>query len=491
MQRISNGTPAGQAVVLESSGAWRDGRSADGTYLASGYPYLLMKNRDTEEIRTLFTGPTNGKAPGDTSQVCNASVCQAPGAGDRVLHLDFGSNGTVSTLTGTAYGVHQYLFVTDYAGITSSAYRCPVPGWNWDHPEWSNHPDFAAASVQQPDGNHPVAGGLDLRDSSFISLARSRADLWHPYLWIDPATPYSVSPVLDLDCVGRYWSAPHINERLYAVASTVMRIWANRDSIEVACIGSSRMYQGVNPTYITRGSACVLAWSGASPEGMNTIALDYVATLCPNVKAIVFNFCPGYMCMTPSERFYRPDSVFTQSTGYIYDREHRFWRDSLPSGLVTSVLRAPTTHCDTDDPLRGFKPSECGSWNSPHGPAYADSWTVADTQYVRRHAELVAVADSLAARNIHLVMISFPFSPGYRLGSYYARYGPLRTVAHDIIDDMRELDASNPYFHFHDENKDSYHDYPPELAHDDDHLCTDGAQQLSTRVDSILHAVLP
>ncbi len=495
MVKAAGGGEAGTPVGVEAQGSWHGGLSADGRYITTGYPYLLMKDRTSGEVRTLFTGPANGKPAGDTSQVCNVSICQAPGMGDRALHLDFGSGGAVSTLTGTSYGMHECLFVTTYAGSTTHAIPCPIqsPGFRWDHPEWSNDPGFAVAGLEVPGGTHPVVVLFDLRRSIPMLApvtAYANADLWHPYLWVSPDS-LPVSPSLALDSLAMYWASPSYSDHLPVLARKAMLVWTQRDSLEVVFIGSSQVYHGIDPRVVTVGNAWVVAWGGSTPEGMDVFARDYVGALCPNVKAVVTNLVPAFMCMTPESQWYQRDSVFMQSVGYTYDRNHNFWRDSMPLGLVERVLRAPVGYGEESDPLRGFHASECKSWGAPVQVAGADDWTTADTQYVRRLGEMTAVADSLAARQIHWLVVAFPVAIAYRVTPYYGRYGPTRVVADSIVADMRRLEVANPFFHFYDANMNGYHDYPPSEAFDDDHLCHVGAAKLTARIDSVLQTVLP
>jgi hypothetical protein len=96
--------------------------------------------------RQLFIAPFNGKGAQGSTQVCNASICPDSQYNDRCLFLDFGCPPPmVSSLTGTSYGIHEYLFIEEYSGSVLSWYHCPAEEASWDYPEWSTSGKFAVA----------------------------------------------------------------------------------------------------------------------------------------------------------------------------------------------------------------------------------------------------------------------------------------------------------------------------------------------------------
>ncbi|MBD3240493.1 MAG: SUMF1/EgtB/PvdO family nonheme iron enzyme [Chitinivibrionales bacterium] len=483
-QRVAGGAPVGTPELLTADGSYHGGLTADGRHLVTGYDRLRLLDLQTGDERILFTGPGNGKSASDTSQVCNVSVSPE---GDRALHLDFGYRDS-STLVGEPYGVHQYLFVTDWTNENQGFVRGPSSSVTWDHAEYTNYPGFAVAALEYR-GFRPLIMLVDLgakRMASLLSVGRYGDDFWHPYGWIGPET--LPDPGLALDSLGDYQGNYGWDSRVQVLARMVPTAWELRDSLEIACIGSSRMYNGLDPRLITHGWAWNFAWGGACIEAIYRLAVEYIAPHAPRLKAVAITFNPGWLGADTSTTFYRPDSNFTKTPGYRYDRSHNFWRDSLPPGTVEHILRAPNPPRNTGDSLRGFVPRECRSWMIPDGRP--TSWTTADTQYVRRFGLLTAMADSLAARQVHLLVIGFPLHPAYRAEPCYGRYGPTWEVANDIIAMLRDVESVNEYFHFHDGHKGAYHDYLPHEASDSDHLCTVGAERFTAEVDSVLGTFL-
>jgi hypothetical protein len=73
------------------------------------------------------------------------SLSSDPAHPDRCLFLDFGSQNQISTLVHAAYGIHEYLFISEFGGNTVAWYKCPDQESAWDCPEWSNRAHFAVA----------------------------------------------------------------------------------------------------------------------------------------------------------------------------------------------------------------------------------------------------------------------------------------------------------------------------------------------------------
>jgi len=154
MFRFSEGMFKDGPVTVETEGAFHGGRSVDGTYLATGYPLLKMENLKTNERKVLFYAPLNGKPGNDTSQVCNVSISPCASTGDQVLFLDFGSGKSPSTLVGSTYRTHEYLFRGDFSGSVLQWYHVPNGYYSWNHTEWSNNEQIAVATAETAGENH-------------------------------------------------------------------------------------------------------------------------------------------------------------------------------------------------------------------------------------------------------------------------------------------------------------------------------------------------
>jgi uncharacterized protein (TIGR02171 family) len=488
-QRVSGGAFAGAPEVIESRGSFHGGLSADGRYLATGLPWLLMKSLTDNTVRTLFTAPQNGKAAPDTSQVCNVSISPSTAHPDEALFLDFGSYGHVSSLTGDVYDVHQYLFRSRYSGDVVAWYRTPAGYAAWDHPEWSTVYECAAAGVQDSRGLHPAIYAVNLRDTTYARLVEGE-DLWQPYLWVDP-TVHAEDARFALDSLG-YYNEPPAHGFQADLAAKMPRFWSIADSVDVLFAGSSHVLAAVAPPLFTGLSVYNLGVAGIGLLGSVRLVQDYVLPHCPAVKLVGMSLMPGWMNDSLGDTRWVEGTQNTR--GYVYDRNHGFWRDSLPPLFVQHVAKAPNPPDNTLPDDRGWYRFPTLGWPAPLF-AGSENWTVDDTNYIRNFRTLADLADTLANRRIHLLLIAFPQHPIYRnyvvdSVRWYGRYGPSYETAQAMWVQLRNLEAANPYFHFYDAHLFGMHDYTPADAYDADHLSAHGAEKMTPRLDSLVHQIL-
>lgn len=331
--RMSGADATGPPEVVCTEGSFHGGLSGGGRYLATGLPWLRMRDRSVGESRTLFYGPLNGKDVGDTSQVCNVSISPAPSLDDRVLFLDFGFNG-VSSLVGSAYGVHEYLFIGTFGGDVVRWYHAPDGYGAWGHPEWSNVTRFAVAGGENG-GLHPSLFMVDLEGGAAVELVRGH-DLLHPYLWIDPA---SAGAGAVPDSAGQY-DTPSLSSCQAIFARKMKGFWPRSDSVEVLVLGSSRPSDGIDCSYFDSYRGYNLAVNGSGPCVAMRIAREYGVTACPRLKAVVMDL-PIEMMNNPYEDLFVWEGSISQSAGYQYDRNHGFWATGLPEGFMTSLAASP------------------------------------------------------------------------------------------------------------------------------------------------------
>ena len=114
MIKMTGKNPVGVPQALTTDGSFHDGRSVSGQFIVTSYKGLVMRDLVIHADRKLFVYPYNGKDAGDPSQVCNASITPDTANFDRCLFLDFGSQ--QSTLIGSGYGIHEYIFMAEYPG---------------------------------------------------------------------------------------------------------------------------------------------------------------------------------------------------------------------------------------------------------------------------------------------------------------------------------------------------------------------------------------
>lgn len=169
-QKVSGGTLTGAPELL-AKGSFNAGLSPDGRYLATGYRYALMQDRESKERRFLHVYPGHPKAPDgsntDSLQACNGSISRDPAHPSRMLFLDFGipEEPSYSNLVQPRlYAQHRMILIGDYASdapgrlvdfIDTPASELAAEK-TWDDPEWSTHPDFAVATTRDPDGDKTV-----------------------------------------------------------------------------------------------------------------------------------------------------------------------------------------------------------------------------------------------------------------------------------------------------------------------------------------------
>jgi hypothetical protein len=182
-----------------------------------------------------------------------------------------------------------------------------------------------------------------------------------------------------------------------------------------------------------------------------------------------------------------------QSKGYAYDSCHAFWRGRVSRDFMDIIHQVPILN-PTDTENLGF--TGLPSWGWGDDPPYFNtgvslSWDTTDPIYQQNLAMTIMVADTLRLKGIHWLVINFPLSPNYQHIAAYSAGGPSKQTAHEIIQNMRDLEGANRFFHFYDANIDGNHDYAYEDFFDEYHLSGQGAARLSRRVDSIIHTIIP
>jgi sugar phosphate isomerase/epimerase len=96
------------------------------------------------------------------------------------------------------------------------------------------------------------------------------------------------------------------------------------------------------------------------------------------------------------------------------------------------------------------------------------------------------ILEKAEERGVGVVGVIFPQNPAYRKTGAFGRYGLRRSLAKEVIDDLKALEKTYPHFKLLDENKMGNHDYTDEMAQNRDHLSYKGAEQMTSRLDSVL-----
>ena len=92
----------------------------------------------------------------------------------------------------------------------------------------------------------------------------------------------------------------------------------------------------------------------------------------------------------------------------------------------------------------------------------------------------------LEDKGFKIIGLVYPQSPRYASTGSFGRHGTQRSLAKQTLDYFDSLSRVYPHFILVDENKFGAHDYSDSMAFDFDHLCAQGAERLSARLDSLL-----
>ncbi len=485
LRKLRGGKPMGEPIVLPGTGGFHDGRSRNGRYLATGYRTLRIRDLEKSTDRTLFTAPLNGKAAGDTSQVCNVSM--APDTSGRTLFLDFGYEGN-SGVTGGPYGIHQVAFLGDAEGRISRWFPAPAKDVSWDDLEWSNHPDYAVAALKDAAGGHHELRLLNLKDSTSTALATGTA-LAQPCLWVDPAMPIGPAAGLDPDSLGHY-NDPATTSTQTSLSDKLNRFWKVHQDLELVALGSSHVEYGIDPHHFTTQRAFNLGFSAGGLTSARTFAVEYAMRHCPKLKTLVVEVHMA-MLIIPNADWVWPWPT-SQNKGFQYDKSHGFWQGGLPEGFHEAMRQAPNGYIEAVDSL-GNHPKESGSWGGkdPQDLSTWGPWTTSDSIYRKNLADLKAFAALVSGRGIQLVLVVFPQSPAFADKPYYQRYGPSQETARAVVADLRGLESLSDHVHFYDAHQFGKHDYPDSAALDIDHMAAPGARKLTDRLDSLIRTFPP
>ena len=124
---------------------------------------------------------------------------------------------------------------------------------------------------------------------------------------------------------------------------------------------------------------------------------------------------------------------YEQYAGYVYDKNHDYWKDGYPNGLLECTENYISVDGESfflDDRGR-YLSSECKSWGDRADIAM-------DSMFFDKHPE--ALENSIAAlkeilkkaeeREIYVIGVIFPLNPNYKKTGAFGRYGMRRSLAH-------------------------------------------------------------
>ena len=486
MVKMTGATPVNFPQKISTNGSFHDGRSTDGMYIVTGYKNLRLCNLFNHTTQQLFVYPHNGKDANASAQVCNVSMSPDTASNGTSLFLDFGYRET-NSITGGSYGVHACMFIANAVDSITKWYLCPAGEDSWDNPQWSNTKNFAVACARNPAGYAHAVYVVNLHDSIYTRIIEG-TELAQPCLWVNPAAPDNPDN-LDLDSLGQY-NKPDITTSMNEFALRMYGFWKKHSIMEIVFTGSSHTANSINPACFSGTPVYNMAFSGAPFYVTQNIIKNYVLNQCPSVKLIGCDIIPGTLIQT---EYYTTSTLLNQSIGYIYDKNHDFWKNRLPACFTALMAKSQCPFVANVDTL-GLDTQMCNNWGGtnplPFSPI-ATQWTTDDSMYQNNFNRIKQLAQFLSQNKIHFLMYITPENPSFRNTDSYAYHGPNRSVATTIIAQIKALEDTFPeYFHFYDANIGGYHDYADSEAANVDHLCPRGATKFSHRIDSVIHVIL-
>ena len=468
-------------------GAYHGGISSDNKLAVTGA--RLLRARIASPNGTLANGRDTVWYNGE--QACNVSL--ANDGSKRVAFLDFGGK-TGAEFVGKSYGTHERLLIADSTGKLIKAIAAP-DGFSFDHAEWalnyiSSKPNsgFIVATLTNPNGAHTKVVLVNVDDGSILNLAEGD-ELWHPCIWRQKNYIPEKSK-LDPDSAGVYLH-PADQWGNILMRFKMNLLWKYRDSANVVILGSSRPMFGVSPMRFSKQFFVVNLAQTPNSIYMSRDFLNlYIFRHMKNIKYIVVSLDIDFWHKQDGvygDNFFYND--FENYPGYIYDRNHDYWSDGYPEGLLEYTENSVGS---SDESIymkdRGrCTVAACKSWRD-------DPEVEQDSNYLDAHwnliedskAALVSIIKEAAKRNIRVVGLIFPQSPAYAKTGSFGRYGLRRSSAEKLISEIENLKKEYPNFVLMDENKMGKHEYPDNMAIDEDHLCYGGSILLTAKLDKFL-----
>jgi hypothetical protein len=177
--------------------------------------------------------------------------------------------------------------------------------------------------------------------------------------------------------------------------------------------------------------------------------------------------------------------------GYIYDSDHNFWKDSIPSDLQKATYDSfGASSKKFNRQTLGYSPFTASGWEDEPPFLHDSTWNQQDPELFNASLNyLDSIILDAHQKSIYVIGVIFPQSPAYKNSGAYGAYGLKRSEAPALIDRISHISDTLPNFIFFDENKMGNHDYSDEMARDRDHLATPGAEQMTHRLDSLIQTL--
>ena len=484
-------------------GAYHGGISEDGKLAVSGARLLRARLSGKDKIWY------------NSEQACNASLAQD--GTKRTAFLDFGGQ-TGRDFAGTSYATHQRILIADSNGKLIQTLEAPS-GYTFDHTEWATNgaKSIIAATLTNFNGAHTKIVLVDPDDNSVTELAEGE-ELWHPNLWIkkkfiipssssiaissssispdsaeisssESTTPPEPEFKLDLDSAGIYYNSSGAHDKADQWRYKMEFLWQYRDTANVAIIGSSRSYFGINPLQFSSPLFAInLSVSTNVHKASYLFLTKYVLPQMSKLKVVIKDLDIDRWFEVSSGIF---ASAYKSYPGYVYDKNHNYWKDNYPIGLAEATYDSPGVSYTqkTLRPTRGFQSKEAEGWGEPITSRDSTWFDDRSNYYYQNFNFLVQMIEECQKKNVIFIGLIVPENPRYKETGTFGKQGLRRSEAPALIAQIDSLSQKYPNFILIDENKMGEHDYTDEMAFNTDHLSSLGAEKLTLRLDSLIRTL--
>jgi hypothetical protein len=223
-----------------------------------------------------------------------------------------------------------------------------------------------------------------------------------------------------------------------------------------------------------------MAFSSGQMTGMSYLFYNYVLNHLKNLKFLILEMSPAMLWTDRYDTWVAV--IYDKVPGYKYDEDHKFWMDGLPEHFVDAVKATPRpqTAVQFEYDLEDFlMPSR--SWTLAVCIRDSNELKLDAPLYKRNWNTFEAMVQTAREKGITVIVTVLPQHPGFAKTGTFGIYGPKRSYAKMIIENVEKMDVV-----LFDENKFGEHDYTDEMAYNTDHLSALGAQQYTRRLDSLL-----
>ena len=410
------------------------------------------------------------------------------------MFLDFGGK-KGQKFVGKSYATHERIFIADSNGKLIQSISSPS-GYTFDHTEWATDGNTSniVATLTNANGAHTKIVLASPKDSSIVELVEGE-ELWHPNLWVErkarntQTDETGIDFELDPDSAGMYYNNSGACNQASVYRYKMELIWQYKDSTNAVIMGASRAYYGIDPTLFTNSIFAInLATPAASLWGTTELFYNYVIPHLKKLKMLIMSLDLDRSYnngQNANNMFYK---AYESYPGYVYDKNHNYWKDGYPKGLFKATYDSPgvSTEAQYNRPTRGHLITSANGWGDPTITEDSCWMDYKADRYNRNLQLLTELMDSCSAHKITVIGVIPPINPKYAETGAYGYAGLRRSEVPDVLQDLSSIAKKYPNFIIMDENKMGKHDYTDKEAHDYSHLSQAGAEKLTHRLDSLI-----